>query len=292
MSTIEQSAKTEQPKTPRLDTKKAVTFAAYLLIALPANVAMASGWQTPAQVAALNAPSASQQGTSITVTTAAVQRPGYFQVTYDDVADEVARQLTSQGVEKQARATTMPANSPVLYTADHPLKLVLQALQVNPEKRQWQAQAHLIAAGRTEAVKPVSGHYEGVVSVPVLSRQLRGGDIIEPADLGTRDIASRNVRKDTILDPAQLIGKSPRGTISGDRPIRQSEISAPVLIKKGELVEISYTTPHMFIRTTGVALEDGEEGGSIRIKNDKSARTVSGRVISAGKVEANLQAGS
>lgn len=272
--------------------KVAASFAAYLLIALPANIAIAAQWQTPAQVAALNAGLSAPQATSITVTTATIQPNAYFQVTYDDVADEVAKQLVAQGVEKQAKATTLPANSPVIYSADHPLKLVLHGLQVDPDSRRWQAQAHVMGEGRTETVKPVSGHYDGVVSVPVLTRQLRAGDLIEEADLATRDIPSRNVRKDTIIHTADLLGKSPRSTISGQRPIRLSEISAPVLIKKGEPVELTYTTPFMFIKTTGIALEDGEQGGSVRVKNEKTEKSITGRVVAAGKVEANMESGS
>lgn len=288
MSTDKKQTADSKPKA--VDAKKAATFAAYLLIALPANIAMAANWQTPAEVAALSNAS-SPQSTSITVTTTPVKQD-YFQVTYQDVAAEVARQLAAQGVEEKARATTMPANSPVVHSANHPLKLTLHALQIDPASRQWQAQAHILGEGKTEVVKPVSGHYEGVVTVPVLTRQLRAGDTIEPNDLTTRDIPSRNVRKDTITDPALLLGQSPRGTISGARPIRLSEISAPVVIKKGDLVDLTYTTPHMYIKTTGVALENGAQNGSVRVENEKTSKSITGRVVAAGKVEVNLESGS
>jgi|GEM_PF-2514399 len=287
-----EAAKTVEPKAKIVDATKAATFAAYLMIALPANMAMAANWQTPAQLAALNSGISEPQATSITVSTTTIQPAAYFQVTYADVADEVALQLAAQGVEKKARATTMPANSPVLYSADHPLKLTLHALQIDPQTRQWQAQAHIMGQGKTEAVKPISGHYEGIVTVPVLTRQLRAGDIIEQADLTSRDLPGRSLRKDTITDISALLGKSPRGTISGARPIRTSEISAPVVIKKGELVDLSYTTPHISIKTNGVALEDGELGGAMRVKNEKTEKSITGRVISAGKVEVNMEAGS
>ncbi len=286
------SATTEKTKPRTVDAKKAATFAAYLMIAMPYNMAMAADWQTPAQVAALNAGVSAPQTTSITVSTTTIQPAAYFQITYQDVADEVAEQLAAQGVEKKARATTMPANSNIVYSADHPIKLKLHALQIDPQSRQWQAQAHILGRGQTEIVKPISGHYEGVITVPVLNRQLRAGDIIEQQDLGSRDMPRRTVRKDTITEVSQLLGKSPRNTISGERPIREKEISAPVVIKKGEMVDLSYTTPYMFIKTTGVALEDGEQGGAVRVKNVKTERSVTGRVIAAGKVEMNMESGS
>ncbi len=282
----------ERPKASAGTTKKAVVFTAYLLAALPYNMAMAANWQTPAQVAALNTGATPPQATSITITTVPVAERKYFQVTYQDVAKEVARQLEAKGVEKQARATTNPANSNVLHAADHPLKLAVHGLQIDPATRQWQAQAYIVSNGETELVRPIAGHYEGMVSVPVLSHQLRRANVIEASDITMRTIPSRQLRKDTITRAEDLIGKSPRGTISGDRPVRASEITAPILVHRGDPVELTYTTPYMNIATTGTALEDGELGGLVRIKNTKSERAVTGRVVASGRVEANVASGS
>ncbi len=284
---------TEKPETRSSaeTAKKVAVFAAYLLTALPANMAMAANWQTPEQVAALS-DSATPQGTSITVTSAPIDQQRYFQVTNDDIATEVSSELVSQGIEKQAKATLNPTNSPLFYSADHPLKLTLHALQVDPGTHQWQAQAYVLGAGKTEFVQPVSGHYEGTVSVPVLIHQLSKTDVIQQSDLSTRDMPSRQLRKDTVTDAAQLLGKSPHNNISADRPIRESEISMPIVIKKGDHVELSYTSQYLSIKTTGIALEDGEQGGMIRVKNEKSEKAVSGKAVAAGTVEVNMEAGS
>jgi flagella basal body P-ring formation protein FlgA len=272
-------------------TKKIASFAAYLLIALPANMAMAADWQAPAQVAALNQNLSVPQATSITITQN-VPQSNYFKVTYQDVAKEVETQLVAQGVETKARATTNPSNDPVVYGADHPLKLVLHALQVDPKTHQWQAQAYVIAGGQTETVKPVAGRYEGLVAVPVLKHQVGSHDVIEASDLDTMDVASRNIRKDTITDGVQLIGKSPRSTISAQRAVRLTEISAPVVIKKGDIVDMSYSTQYVHIKTTGIALEDGELGMPVRIKNEKSEKAVTARATGTGTAEVNMDSGS
>ena len=279
-----------EPKATRVETaKKVAIFAAYLLTALPANMAMAQTWQTPSQVAALS-DGVSQQNTSITVTTQPVQQ--FYQITNDDVAAEVASELVAQGVEKQVKATLNPTGSTTVYAANHPLKLALHALQVDPGTRQWQAQAYILANNQTETVRPVSGHYDATVNVPVLLRQIGKTDVIAESDLTSREMPVRQLRKDTITDPAQLIGKSPHSDISAARPIRVSEVSMPVVIKKGDHVELSYTSAYLTIRTTGIALEDGEQGGMIRVKNEKSEKAVSGKAVAAGQVEVNTETGS
>ena len=136
-------------------------------------------------------------------------------------------------------------------------------------------------------MRPVSGTYMSTINVPVVTRQLSHSDVIEEKDLTTKAFPERLLRKDTITDAKQLIGQSPRNMITPDRPIRTTEVSSPVLIKKGTPVQLTFTNPYMSLKTTGTALQDGARGDMIRVKNDKSEKAVSGRVTGAGTVEVN-----
>lgn len=261
-------------------------FTAWLLAGSLVMLAVASqahaGWQTPAeamQIAAVETPAPAD----VTVK----GQPAFFSVTNDDVANEVARQLQNQGFRDGVKAIVNPGTAPVLATANHPLKVVIHALQVDTDAKLWQGQAYIMAGNKTESVKPVAGRYDSIITVPVLTRQLRKGDVIEQADLEMRKVAERQLRKDTITDAAQVIGKSPLRMISPGRPMRMAEISAPVMIKKGQTVEMLYTTPYMTIRTSGEALEDGSQNALVRVQNSTSQKAVSGRVVATGRVEVN-----
>ncbi len=244
-----------------------------VLISLPAHAA----WQTP-------------DGTPVDAATGAPAAPGdtnYFKITAEDVGAAIADQLKLQAVEQKAQVTLTAGSPPILYSADHPLKLVIHGLQIDPEAHRWQAQAYILANGKTEITKPVSGVYVTMVDVPVLTRQLGKNDVIDAKDITTKAFADKFVRKDTVTDPKMLIGQSPRAVISPDRPVRQGEISSPILIKKGDAVELTYTSPYMTLKATGTALADGAKGDMIRVKNDKSEKAVSGRVAAKGTVEVN-----
>jgi flagella basal body P-ring formation protein FlgA len=270
----------------RESNKKTAIFAAYLMIAMPYNMAMAADWQTPRMLA--EAPQASNSSPASVITTDASGNR-FYQITADDVAREVANQLQLQGVEKKATATVTLTEGKIIHSADHPLQLVLHGLQVDPASSRWQAQANILSNHKTEMVKPVGGFYEAIVSVPMLVHQVGRTDVIEQKDITMRDVSARQLRKDTITDAQALIGKSPRAQISANRSVRLSEISAPVVIRRGELVEMNYSTPYMQIKTTGIALDDGELGGLLRVKNTKTEKAISTRVIGTGKVQANLE---
>jgi len=211
----------------------------------------------------------------------------YFQITTQDVGAAVAAQMKSQGYQKDVTATLTPANAPVFYAADHPLKLVVHALQVDTQASIWQGQAYILSNGKTEMVKPISGRFETTLNVPTLTRQFREGDIITESDIAYKTLPERQLRKDTIIKASNLIGQSPTRMVSPGRPIRSGEIDQPKIIKKGQLVEMNYTTPYMSIRTSGEALEDGSQGTLIRVKNSKTEKAISARVVASGKVEVN-----
>ncbi len=257
------------------------SITAFLLGAAFASSALAADWQ---YVQKPQAPQAVQQVAALSAPNAAP----YFTITKEDVEARVAEQIALDSAEgKKIQATLDPLPNPVLYSADHPLKVTLQALQINPANKRWQAQAYIISNRATETIRPVSGRYEYLVSVPTVKRQLSANDVIEANDITLRDIPERQLRKDTITDAHSIIGKSPLRMISADRPIRAQEVAMPNLIKKGDMVQMSYTTQGMVIRDQGEALQDGATGAMIRVKNSKSGKPLSARVAGAGMVEVN-----
>ena len=57
---------------------------------------------------------------------------------------------------------------------------------------------------------------------------------------------------------------------------------------EGDNVTIYATTRTLTIKTTGVALQDGNIGEQIRVKNQKSGKTISARVKDVESVEVNI----
>jgi flagella basal body P-ring formation protein FlgA len=247
------------------------------------TVSAEAAWQTPAMPTQEMA--AAQAAPAVGVT-ATVSEP-YFKITADDVAKAVAEQLQLQAIEEKADVNLAAGLPKVLYTADHPLKLAIHALQVDTQSQRWQGQVYVLANGKTETVKPVSGTYMGMMEVPVLTRQLGRNDVIEASDLTMKAVLKSQLRKETVTDSSKLIGQSPRAVISANRPIRMSEVNSPIVIKKGDAVQMTYTNPYMSLKATGVALQDGAKGEMIRVKNDKSEKAISGRIQGAGHIEVN-----
>ena len=114
------------------------------------------------------------------------------------------------------------------------------------------------------------------------TRTLRKGAIIHPSDVMP---SHTQARRNEISDVRDAIGMEVRGSIREGRRIRRTDLRAPVLVKRNQLVDIVYRRGALVIRGEGRALRDGGKGESIRVMNLDSRTIVTGRVGPHGQVE-------
>ena len=87
-----------------------------------------------------------------------------------------------------------------------------------------------------------------------------------------------------LTGPDAALGLEARIAIYAGRPIRASDLGAPALIDRNQIVAISYNSGALAILTEGRALARGGVGDVIRVMNLASRATVSGRIAADGTV--------
>lgn len=131
----------------------------------------------------------------------------------------------------------------------------------------------------------ISGSVHNLVSIPVVTRRLRRGDVIREDDIAWLNQRESKSKRDVIMDETLLIGKASKRSIAPNTAIKSSYVRRPLLIAKGGLVTIQLKTGLMRLTTQGQALEEGSLGDTVRIKNKQSKRIIEGKVIGAGEVQ-------
>lgn len=112
-----------------------------------------------------------------------------------------------------------------------------------------------------------------VGAVPVLadeiyaSRTLRVGNIVTPADLS---------------EPSeQMVGLEVRKSIYAGRPVSLADLGPPTLVRRNEIVTMTYRSGGIALRSEGRALGAGSAGERVDVMNLDSRRTV--RAVVTGK---------
>jgi flagella basal body P-ring formation protein FlgA len=110
------------------------------------------------------------------------------------------------------------------------------------------------------------------------------GEVIAEGDIDWDKEPVSYLRRNTVMDTQELIGKSPKHMISQGRPIRMDEIARPAIVERGAQVTMFFRSQNLEIKTLGEALEPGAKGDVIRVRNLSSKAIVQGTVESSNRV--------
>ncbi len=163
--------------------------------------------------------------------------------------------------------------------------LLVAGLSHNPETGRFTA--HLIApAEGTPLVRiTISGRAIEMIEIPILRRRMMPGEVIREGDITWQDARADRISRNVVLDPVNLVGKSPRRPIRAENPVLGSELRQPVLVPRNSLVTIRLQTARMVLTARGRAMEPGAKGDVIRVVNTKSNQIISASVTASGTVE-------
>lgn len=206
-------------------------------------------------------------------------------LTVPELESRVADELESLGAGESVGISLIGRFNEVIHESKRPIHVQFQSLDYDARDMTWHGELKLFNGDTLAATLPIEGRYEALLAVPVLKHRLHRSDVIEKADITWEHVPEHRLRKDVIVSAEELIGMSPRRVISNGRAIRLSEIEKPVVMKRGDIVQIRYRTPKIEIRTLGEAMDDGATGERIRIRNSESNIVVRARVMGPGMAQ-------
>ncbi len=205
-------------------------------------------------------------------------------VTLQEAEKAVGAAIVADGLAEIADATITSTRLPVLYRAPRPVTLEIRTLKAGEDSKAWSAHLYVMDGEDVITALPLSGRFEELTMVPVLRQRVHRGDTIEQSDIDYQPQPVARLRKDTVLNPKEMIGLTPARIISAGRPVRNSELQQPAVLEKGANVTMQFDSPFMTIRTVGEAMEAGALGELIRVKNHDSGVTVQARITSPDTV--------
>ncbi len=190
-------------------------------------------------------------------------------------------------VEERARtdyADSLPQDGEFEITVkDAPADAVLTLAEfwMDPRSGKFLANAVL----ETGEVQRIGGYALVTMPVPVPITRLLPDDIIMEDDLTVMRLPVGRIGTYVMTDMEEVIGKQVRRVLTPGRPIQIQSIIQPLVINRGERVEIYFSDGLLALSSPGRALDDAHEGQEIRIVNLVSNKTVTGIATGEGTVE-------
>lgn len=196
----------------------------------------------------------------------------------DDIRGVIEDGLRAQGIEGNYELEFSAPVEDMALPGTGAATVELVSLRVDPGKDRFTAEIAAPSAASPVRRASVSGQVNRIVELPILTRDLRSGDIISEADVAFLEVAARDVDKDYLLRSEDLVGMTPRRMVLSGKPVRAADVQPPRLVSRNEKVLITFRKGSMTLTAEGRALQDGAKGESVRVVNAASSRTIEGTV--------------
>lgn len=118
--------------------------------------------------------------------------------------------------------------------------------------------------------------------VVVMSSAVSPGTLLTDDNVHVVYMDKKRLRTSTFADIEQVMGARIKRRVASGRPVESKNLC---YVCKGDRVVISAGTESMQVKTSGIALEDGNMGETIQVKNRRSSKKVFAKVASTGRVE-------
>lgn len=200
------------------------------------------------------------------------------------IVDAIRDELTARGVAGDLEVQLDNRDIALILPVDAPAEITVAGFSYDRNSGRFTANVMAPDKQRPLARATVSGKALAMLEVPVLNRRVGRDEVIGQRDISWVARPADEITANHIRDARKLVGMSARRSIRPDRPVRETDVTAPVLVPRNSLVTLMLQTDQMRLTAQGRALQDGAKGEVIRVVNTKSNTTVAGVVVADGTV--------
>lgn len=264
---------------------KKIIFIGLIAIAMP-MLAMASNPWAERYAESREALPAELPAIEEAISTARQQTGLNNSITYDELASTISRKLEDEGAGENifAKINRHKKNG-IALTHSSNLTYEMDEITYNAHDLIWSTTLYPYDGKNPLSPIKLKGTYDEMVEVPVLTRRVRRDEIITASDVKLHNVEASRIRNDAAMKIEQIVGQTPRRTISPNRSIRLAELAKPSVVHKNDQITLQFKSGTMEIRTIGEAMQEGAEGDIIRIRNKDSHQPVQARILAAGLAE-------
>jgi flagellar basal body P-ring formation protein FlgA len=215
-----------------------------------------------------------------------VERAGKT-ITANEITQRLRNDLIGEGMSRNAHIElsnrSFEINVPLQTSTE------MDVRNVSYDATTGRFNALLLIGGEQNAQRiMLSGRTYATTALPVLRRVISPGEIIRKDDIEMIHRREDQVSRDAVMDPARLIGTTPRSRLRAGEPVRENETRAPIVVARNAQVLIRLTHGPMTLTAQGKAEEEGSRGDVIRVRNIHSNKTIEATVTGPDTVAINL----
>ncbi len=142
--------------------------------------------------------------------------------------------------------------------------------------------------GNTKWTIFVPVHVAVYNQVLVAAQPISKGTIIDGSLYTLAEKKMNSLTRGYYQDPQEIIGKEAKRLINGGSIISPYDLFEPMLVKKGDIIAIVAKIGNLKVSMPGISLQNGRKGELIQVKNQKSGKTIFGKIENPNEIRVPL----
>lgn len=162
----------------------------------------------------------------------------------------------------------------------------IQTIEMLKEPAQGDCRVHLECRDREGPMQAeVTVTLKAHPRVVTPRKSLAKGHRVQSQDLVFRPLPANELQSSHVTDPDQIIGMEVRTSLRANRPIEVDSLTSPVLVHRGDLLEVRVVGGGITVTTNAKALGNGSASDLVEVETMRPRKRVIARVVSPGIVE-------
>ncbi len=204
------------------------------------------------------------------------------------VRDALAQAVASAGGPPDP-ALSLPGLTPPMIPPGAVPSVAVTRMDLDPATGNFSASLAIQAPGMVPQNLDVSGQAQPSVLALTASHALQPGQVLTAADLTPMPLPQSQAGN-AVTAMTQALGMAVATALPAGAPLMASNLTMPVMVQKGALVELDLSAPGMKLTAQGIALSTGGIGSAITVLNPASHAVV--QAVVSGPGTASIQPGS
>jgi flagella basal body P-ring formation protein FlgA len=117
----------------------------------------------------------------------------------------------------------------------------------------------------------------------VATSDIAAGHIIHTDDVRVETVDDFPIWKEVSREPGEVVGHIAQRSIAKGRAVLRNEVSNPLAIKSGDIVQVDVENGRAHVKLQAVAENSGRAGETIRFRNPRSGKYFRAQVVEKGR---------
>lgn len=210
-------------------------------------------------------------------------------VSVEEIVEALAQSDLKDKIHEGSEFKISNLQDPVLVSGKDDLKLAISDTTFDGDTEKFAATLQISQDDKVVKLVRLEGLATMMVRVPVAKFQMSGSNVISENDLTEIKMPKQQLRGDIFLQKKDLIGMTAKRSLQANQVISKSDVIPPVLVKRNDMVTITYRNGPILLSAKARSLGAGSYGDNVMFMNMKSKKPFEAKVTGAQAAEVNLE---